>query len=36
MAGIWLIEAADMNEALEIATTASKACNRRIEIRAVL
>jgi len=25
-----------MNEALQIATTASKACNRRIEIRAVL
>jgi hypothetical protein len=36
MAGIWLIEAANMNEALAIATTASKACNRRIEIRAVL
>ena len=36
MAGIWLIEAADMNEALQIATTASKACNRRIEICAVL
>ena len=36
MAGMWLIEAADMNEALEIAATASEACNRRIEIRAVL
>jgi hypothetical protein len=36
MAGMWLIEAADMNEAREIAATASKACNRRIEIRVVL
>ena len=36
MAGIWLIEAANMNEALELATAASRACNRRIEIRAVL
>ena len=36
MAGTWLIEAADMSEALEIAATASEACNRRIEIRAVL
>ena len=36
MAGMWLIDAADMNEALEIAATASEACNRRIEVRAVL
>ncbi len=36
MAGIWLIEATDITEALEIATVASRACNRRIEIRAVL
>ena len=36
MAGMWLIEAADMNEALEIAQVASRACNRRIEVRAVL
>jgi hypothetical protein len=35
MAGMWLIEAMDMNEAREIAATASKACNRRIEVRAV-
>jgi len=36
MAGMWLIEAMDMNEALEIAQVASRACNRRIEVRAVL
>ena len=36
MAGIWLIEATDITEALEIATAASRACNRRIEVRRVL
>jgi hypothetical protein len=31
--GLWIIEAADGDEALRLATGASKACNRRVELR---
>ncbi len=33
LAGFWIIEAADLDEALKLATDASKACNRKIEVR---
>jgi hypothetical protein len=36
LAGFWIIEAADLDVALKLATDASKACNRKIEVRAVL
>jgi hypothetical protein len=35
LAGFWIIEAADLDVALELATEASKACNRKIEVRPV-
>ena len=35
MAGFWVIEAANDNEAHELALEASKACNRRIEVRQI-
>lgn len=33
LAGFWIIEAADLDVALELATAGSKACNRKIEVR---
>lgn len=36
MAGFWVIEAVDEAEAHELALEASAACNRRIEVRALL
>jgi hypothetical protein len=36
VAGFWVIEAADLDVALRIAHDASKACNRKIEVRPVL
>jgi len=36
MAGFWIIEAADLDEALALATAGSKACNRRVEVRPFL
>ncbi|MCU1550700.1 MAG: hypothetical protein JWR36_1260 [Glaciihabitans sp.] len=36
LAGFWIIEAADLDEALKLATDGSKACNRRIEVRPFL
>jgi hypothetical protein len=36
LAGFWIWEAADLDIALALATDASKACNRRIEVRPVL
>jgi hypothetical protein len=36
LGGFWIIEAADLNEALRIATDGSKACNRKVELRALL
>jgi hypothetical protein len=36
LAGFWIIEAADLDVALELATEGSKACNRKIEVRPFL
>jgi hypothetical protein len=36
LAGFWIIEAADLDLALALATDGSKACNRRLEVRPVL
>lgn len=36
VAGFWIIEAADRNVALELATEGSKACNRKVEVRPFL
>src|SRR5580765_5906670 len=33
LAGFWIIEAADLDVALALATEGSKACNRKIEVR---
>jgi hypothetical protein len=33
LAGFWIIEAADLDEALKLAAEGSKACNRKIEVR---
>jgi hypothetical protein len=34
--GFWIIEAADLDEALKLATAGSKACNRKVEVRPFL
>ena len=36
LAGFWIIEAADLDVALELAADGSKACNRKIEVRPFL
>jgi hypothetical protein len=36
LAGFWIIEALDLDVALELATEGSKACNRKIEVRPFL
>lgn len=36
LAGFWIIEAADLDVALELASAGSKACNRKIEVRPFL
>ena len=36
VSGFWLIEVANDDQALRIAKSASKACNRRVELRPVL
>ena len=36
LAGFWILEAADLDVALRLARDASRACNRRIEVRPVL
>jgi hypothetical protein len=33
LAGFWIMEAADLDVALKLATEGSKACNRKIEVR---
>ena len=33
LAGFWIIEAADLDVALKLATEGSKACNRKVEVR---
>ena len=35
-AGFWIIEAADLDEAIALATEGSKACNRRTEVQPFL
>ena len=35
MSGFWLINAADKTEALALAAAGSKACNRKVELRAL-
>ena len=34
--GFWIIEAADLDVALRLATLGSKSCNRRVELRPIL
>ena len=36
VAGLWIIEAPDLDVALELATEGSKACNRKLEVRPFL
>ena len=36
MSGFWIVEAADDDEALQLALEGSQACNRRIEVRKFL
>jgi hypothetical protein len=36
LAGFWIMEAADLDAALELAAEGSRACNRRIEVRPFL
>ena len=36
LAGFWIMEAADLDVALKLATDGSKACNRKIEVRPFL
>ena len=36
LAGFWIVEAADLDVALRLATEGSKACNRKIEVRPFL
>ena len=35
MSGFWLINAADQAEALALASAGSRACNRKVEVRAL-
>jgi hypothetical protein len=36
LAGLWIIEAPDLDVALELAAEGSKACNRKTEVRPLL
>jgi hypothetical protein len=36
LVGFWIIEAADLDVALNLATEGSKACNRKVEVRPFL
>ena len=36
LAGFWILEAADLDEALKLAAEGSKACNRKVEVRPFL
>ncbi len=36
IAGIWIIEAADLDVALKLAAEGSKSCNRKVEVRPLL
>lgn len=36
IAGFWIMEAADLDEALKLAADGSKSCNRKVEVRPFL
>jgi hypothetical protein len=36
LAGFWILEAADLDEALALASAGSRACNRKVEVRPFL
>ena len=36
VAGLWIIQAKDRDEALELMVEGSRACNRRLEVRPIL
>ena len=36
LSGFWIIEAADLDVALKLATEGSRACNRKVEVRPIL
>ena len=36
VAGFWIVEAADLDQALALATEGSRACNRKVEVRPFL
>jgi hypothetical protein len=36
LAGLWIVEAADLDEALKLFTEGSKVCNRKLEVRPFL
>ena len=36
LAGFWVIEAPDLDVALNVASDGSKACNRKVEVRPIL
>lgn len=36
LVGLWIIEAADLDEALKLAAEGSKSCNRKLEVRPFL
>jgi hypothetical protein len=36
LVGFWIIEAADLDEALKLAAAGSKACNRKVEVQPFL
>lgn len=36
LVGFWIIDAADLDEALQLAASGSRACNRRVEVRPFL
>jgi hypothetical protein len=35
LAGFWILEAADLDAALKLATEGSRACNRKVEVRPI-
>jgi len=36
LGGFWIVEAPDLDAALDIATAGSKACHRKVEVRPIL
>ena len=36
VSGLWIVEAADRGTALRLAAEGSKACNRKVELRAIM